>query len=181
MLKNFWGLQHPVRAMHGRRTCGRFAVGLFVVAIVPLAGASFEWSTSAAASPPLPAASRPLAAGDWPMWGGSMNRNMVADAVGLPTEWDERSGENVKWVADLGSNTYGNPVVAGGKVFVGTNNDLLRDPEVVGDKGIVMAFSEADGSFLWQMAHDKLAAGQVNDWPFQGICSSPLVEGDRLY
>ena len=68
-----------------------------------------------------------------------------------------------------------------GKIFVGTNNDLLRDPEVVGDKGVIMAFRESDGEFLWQMVHDKLESGQVNDWPFQGICSSPHVEGDRLY
>ena len=37
-------------------------------------------------------------------------------------EWDPKSGKNIKWVARLGSQTYGNPVVAGGKVFVGTNN-----------------------------------------------------------
>ena len=44
-----------------------------------------------------------------------------------------------------------------------------------------MAFREADGQFLWQMVHDKLAAGRVNDWPYQGVASSPLVEGDRVY
>ncbi len=137
------------------------------------------WGVGWSSDPVAPGSG--AAAGDWPMWGGSMDRNMVAEAGELPAEWDDRSGENVKWVADLGSSSYGNPVVAGGKVFVGTNNDLLRDLEAVGDKGIVMAFSEADGSFLWQMVHDKLAAGQVNDWPFQGICSSPLVEGERLY
>jgi outer membrane protein assembly factor BamB len=26
-----------------------------------------------------------------------------------------------------------------------------------------------------------LAAGRVNDWPFQGVCSSPMVEGDIVY
>ena len=123
----------------------------------------------------------PSAAGDWPMWGGTPSRNMVADATGLPAEWDVDTGANVKWVAALGSSSYGNPTVAGGKIFVGTNNDSLRDPAVTGDKGIVMAFRESDGEFLWQMVHDKLAAGQVNDWPFIGICSSPTVEGDRLY
>jgi outer membrane protein assembly factor BamB len=123
----------------------------------------------------------PSADGDWPMWGGTLARNMVSDATGLPAEWDTDSGSNVKWAAQLGSASYGNPAIAGGKVFVGTNNDLLRDPDVAGDKGIVMAFRESDGEFLWQMVHDKLASGQVNDWPFQGICSSPHVEGDRLY
>ena len=44
-----------------------------------------------------------------------------------------------------------------------------------------MCFRESDGKFLWQLTHDKLAAGRVNDWPKQGICSSPCVEGNRLY
>ncbi|HVF86457.1 MAG TPA: PQQ-binding-like beta-propeller repeat protein [Pyrinomonadaceae bacterium] len=118
---------------------------------------------------------------DWPMWGGTPDRNMVSRMKGLPTTWDVKSKKNVKWVAELGSQTYGNITVAGGVVFVGTNNEAKRDPKVVGDKGVLMAFKESDGSFLWQMVHDKLAQGRVNDWPFQGIASSPLVEGDRVY
>ena len=120
-------------------------------------------------------------ADDWPMWGGTPDRNMVSGETGLPAEWDVESGDNVKWVAGLGSASYGNPVVANGKVFIGTNNDGMLDPDVAGDKGIVMAFRESDGEFLWQMVHDKLESGQVNDWPYQGVCSSPVVEGDRLY
>lgn len=119
--------------------------------------------------------------GDWPMWGGRPHRNMVSDMKGLPATWDIATGKNVKWVADLGSQTYGNTVVAGGMVFVGTNNESLKDPRQPGDRGILMAFRESDGKFLWQAASEKLAAGRVNDWPYQGICSSPLVEGDRLY
>ncbi|MGH9790527.1 MAG: hypothetical protein ACRD5W_04885, partial [Candidatus Acidiferrales bacterium] len=52
--------------------------------------------------------------GDWPMWGGTPDRNMVSNMKGLPTSWDVKTGKNVKWVAALGSQTYGNPVVAGG-------------------------------------------------------------------
>ena len=63
------------------------------------------------------------------MWGGTPDRNMVSNMKGLPTEWDVKTKKNVKWVADLGSQSYGNPVVAGGMVFVGTNNELVRDPK----------------------------------------------------
>ena len=119
--------------------------------------------------------------GDWPMWGGAPDRNMVSDQTGLPAEWDVKAKRNVKWVAELGSVSYGNPVVAGGTVFVGTNNDGLRDPKQAGDRGVVLAFSAADGAFLWQMTHEKLAAGRANDWPHQGVASSPLVDGDRVY
>ena len=44
-----------------------------------------------------------------------------------------------------------------------------------------MAFRASDGEFLWQMTHEKLAAGRANDWPHQGVASSPLVDGDRIY
>jgi outer membrane protein assembly factor BamB len=121
------------------------------------------------------------ASGDWPMWGGSPERNMVSHMKGLPTTWDVKTGKNVKWVAKLGSQTYGNPVVGGGVVLVGTNNELVRDPKQPGDRGVVMAFRESDGEFLWQATHEKLSAGRVNDWPFQGVASSPLIVGDRLY
>lgn len=121
-------------------------------------------------------------AADWPMWGGSPDRNMVnTTEKGIPAQWDVRTGKNIKWVAQLGSQTYGNPVVSGGKVFLGTNNIARRQPKAPGDKGVVMCFSEKDGKFLWQLTHDKLAAGRVHDWPEQGICSSGAVEGERLY
>ena len=130
-------------------------------------------------SPPRTRAAGP--SGDWPMWGGTPIRNMVSDMKGLPVTWDIQTKKNVRWMASLGSQSYGNPVVAGGKVFVGTNNEGLRDPKQAGDRGVLMAFSEKDGSFLWQITHEKLASGRVNDWPYQGVASSPLVEGDRLY
>jgi outer membrane protein assembly factor BamB len=119
--------------------------------------------------------------GDWPMWGGTPDRNMVSNQKGMPASWDIKTKKNVKWVATLGSQSYGNPVVAGGQVYVGTNNELLRDPKQGGDRGVLMCFRESDGEYLWQHTNEKLAAGRVNDWPFQGVCSSPLVEGDRLY
>lgn len=122
-----------------------------------------------------------VSAADWVMWGGTPSRNMVSNEKGIVSSWDVKTKKNVKWVAQLGSQTYGNLVVAGGKVFVGTNNEGLRDPKQTGDKGVLMAFRESDGQFLWQMVHDKLASGRVNDWPYQGVASSPLVEGDRMY
>ena len=119
--------------------------------------------------------------GDWPMWGGTPDRNMVSNMKGLPTEWDVKTKKNVKWVADLGSQSYGNAVVAGGTVFVGTNNEGMRDPKQPGDRGVLMAFKEDTGEFLWQHTHEKLASGRANDWPYQGVASSPVVEGNKLY
>jgi outer membrane protein assembly factor BamB len=112
---------------------------------------------------------------DWPMWGGTPSRNMMSPMTGLPTTWDLKTGKNVKWVAELGSQSYGNPTVGGGVVLVGTNNEALRDPKQGGDRGVLMAFRETTGEFMWQATFEKLSAGRANDWPFQGIASSPLI------
>jgi len=119
--------------------------------------------------------------GDWPMWGGTPERNMVSSMKGIPTSWDIKTNKNVKWMAQLGSQSYGNPVVSGGQVYIGTNNELVRNPKEGGDRGVLMCFRESDGKFLWQHTNEKLPSGRANDWPYQGVCSSPLVEGDRLY
>ena len=134
-----------------------------------------------------------LQAQDWPMWGGSPDRNMVAKAKNLPIdintgtidenteEADLSEAKNVKWAVKLGSQTYGNPVVSGGVVLVGTNNESPRDKKIQGDRGNLMAFDEKTGKFLWQLVVPKLGAGKVSDWEYVGICSSPAVEGDHAW
>jgi len=121
----------------------------------------------------------PLTSQDWPMWGGNPQRNMVSAVKNLPAAWNIKTKENIKWKVDIGNTSYGNPVVADGKVFLGTNNENPKNPAVTGDKGVLMCFRESDGLFLWQAVSDKL--GQGFDWPEQGVCSSPAVEGKRLY
>ncbi|HCR15956.1 MAG TPA: hypothetical protein DIU35_00600, partial [Candidatus Latescibacteria bacterium] len=115
------------------------------------------------------------------MWGFTTERNMVSTEKNVPGKWDPETGENIKWKVALGSQTYAGPVIHGGKIFMGTNNQAPRNPKLVGDRGVIMAFNESDGEFLWQSTHTKLPAGRVNDWPQQGICSTPFIEGDRLY
>lgn len=134
-----------------------------------------------------------LQAQDWPMWGGTPTRNMVAEAKNLPTDInpgtinpenetvDLAATKNVLWVAKLGSQTYGNPVVGGGKVLVGTNNESPRDPSQTGDRGNLMCFDEKTGEFIWQLIIPKLGAGKVSDWEFVGLCSSPAIVGDKAY
>ena len=66
-------------------------------------------------------------------------------------------------------------------VLVGTNNEAPRDPKQAGDRGVLMAFDEKTGEFLWQQTHEKLPAGRANDWPYQGVASSPAIEKGRAY
>lgn len=113
------------------------------------------------------------------MWGGTAQRNMTSAMKDLPDSWDARNGTNIKWKAPIGSTSNGNPVVADGKIFLGTNNGNPRNAEIKGDKGVLMCFRESDGKFLWQAVTDKL--DRDSDWPEQGVCSSAAVEGKRLY
>ena len=130
---------------------------------------------------------------DWPMWGRTPDRNMIGEAKNLPVnvepgdyvsgtdDIDPSTTENVLWVAKLGSQAYGNVTVAGGKVFAGTNNESPRDPKQLGDRGVLMAFNEDTGEFEWQLLIPKLGAGKVSDWEYVGLCSSPAIEGNKVY
>lgn len=136
------------------------------------------------------------------MFGGANDRNMVnlidKDIPGtFPKDPEDAKktilGDTLKWKAQLGSRAYGGPIIAGGKIFCGTNNENPRnnrdrkkatDDDPKGppdDKGVVMCFDEKTGDFLWQGIFDKLPGGQVRDWPHEGICSTPVVDGDRVY
>ncbi len=157
-------------------------------------------ATKPAAAPSVGGAS------DHVMFGGSIDHNMVnlkdtnvPMQLNAQTERDDEGKEQVVkpsdsillWKASLGSLAYGGPIIAGGKVFVGTNNDLPRNPrdfittsdgdKLPIDKGVIMCFNEKDGKFLWQAIHDKLPSGMVHDWPKEGICSTPSVIGDKIY
>jgi outer membrane protein assembly factor BamB len=193
-----------------------FGAGLLVCA----GGLAFALSRSAPADRPVtaepaapeqPAKAEPppapgtAAAGetDHTMFGGTPDRNMVnlkSKLEKFPKEgpkWDDAESvkaweaEWVLWKAALGSRSYAGPIVAGGKVLVGTNNQNPRNPrdtrKAAGgeveklDKGILLCFDEKTGKFLWQAVHDKLPGGNVVDWPEIGLCSTPTVEGNRVY
>ncbi len=167
--------------------------------LVPIAAAQ---PTKGSAEGTSPVATNP-GPSDHTMFGGTLSRNMinlkdkVAKFPKAGPKWDEDeevkkwTAEWVLWSAELGSRAYGGPTVAGGKVYVGTNNerprnkrDAIKDKEGVDqpiDKGVLMTFEERTGKFLWQSIHDKLPNGNVTDWPKEGLCSAPTVEGDYVY
>ena len=121
-------------------------------------------------------------AADWPMWGGQPSCNMASETEkGLP-DWyspgnknangalDPSTAKNVKWVADLGFKTYGSPVVSQGRVFIGVTGSKY-------DEAAVLCFDENTGRlagrFVCGPSHTK-----TDNF---GVCSTPTVEGDRLY
>ena len=163
------------------------AAGVIIAARGGATGAADPAPAAAAAAPPGSGKS------DHTMFGGTPDRNMVnLAAKGVPDKFNPEDKEVLLWKADLGSRSYGGPVVAGGRVFVGTNNERPRNPDrdvarnkdgevEPTDKGILMCFDEKSGKFLWQAVHDKLESGNVNDWPKEGLCATPTIEGDRIY
>ncbi len=134
---------------------------------------------------------------DWPQWGGCDTRNMAADEKGLPAWFepgkkrsdgsgiDMQTTKNVKWVARMGTENYSTPAVSGDKIFIGTNDVNLNDPRYrPTGGGVLLCLDEATGKPLWRLVVPKLETGKGSkdyDKMELGICSSPCVEGNRVY
>lgn len=146
--------------MHSPRFPDRWPVSLVLAAVFAAAAAS---------------------AHDQPQWGQAWGRNQVSTETNLPATFDVASGRNIKWHAELGTESYSTPVVAGGRVYIGTNNNKPRDPRHRGDCGVMMCFDEATGKLLWQLVVPKRNEDPYLDWPNTGMPSPATVEGDRVY
>jgi outer membrane protein assembly factor BamB len=126
-------------------------------------------------------ASLAVDAEDRPQWGQAWDRNHVSAETGLPDSFDPETGKNIRWTAPLGSETYASPVVAHGRVFIGTNNEHPRDPENTGDRGVYLCLDEKTGELKWQLVVPKREEDIYHDWPKTGMSSPATVEGDRVY
>lgn len=119
----------------------------------------------------------------WPVYGGSPARNM-ANLVdkNIPAELviEEGKTKNLTWSAPLGSKAYGGPIIADGKVFIGTNEgeDAIDDKE---GKATMAAFDEKTGKLLWKLIYSVPNNEQFKEVVRLGMFSSPAVDGKRLY
>ena len=119
----------------------------------------------------------------WPLFGGTIHRNMVNPVeTNMPTEWDVEKGKNIKWVAELGSKAYGGPVIAGGKIFIGTNNAAPRDPAGHGRQGHPHVLPRG-GRQVPLAGGPRQAARRAGSTtgPTRASAPRPVVEGNRLY
>jgi outer membrane protein assembly factor BamB len=130
----------------------------------------------------------PLRAGDWPQWGGTAAKNMASPETQLPDSFvagrrtpdgvDIPTAKNVRWAAKVGDYCSGTPSVAGGRVFIGA---------MIAHEGVLKCFDESSGELLWQWTapcRGDLRADAMNFRQFPkglGVCSTPAVDGDRLY
>ncbi len=126
-------------------------------------------------------------AADWPMRGRDRSRNAVSPERNAPIDWElgddssvpPKPPSHVRWSARLGEQSCGDPVIARGHVWVGTDNSRPRNKAESEDASVLMCFSEKDGAFLYQYVSPRLPSQY--DWPYTGLASSPLIEGDRLW
>ena len=149
--------------------------------------------------------SRTASADDLPQWGVPWTRNMVSAEKNLPADFEpgrrpSRTGEtdlaetkNVRWAQSIGGVGYGTPIIAEGKVLVGTDNARERDPRMTGDRGVLMCFDEKNGEYQWQLNVPKMTEFRATDdpdlkkeyrfadWSRVGICSPPTVENGVAY
>jgi len=123
----------------------------------------------------------PAPAGDQPQWGQKGTRNMVSEETGLPETFDPASGAGILWTARLGTETYSTPIVAGGRVLIGTNNEHPRDPRLPEDRGVLLCLDARDGKLAWQLALSKRGPTPYWDWPKSGMASPATVDGDRVF
>jgi len=122
-----------------------------------------------------------LWAADQPQWGEAWTRNMVSREKHLPEAFDPATGRNIKWRAKLGTQTHSTPVIAGGRIYIGTNNEEPRDPKHKGDRGVFLCLDEKTGTLLWQLVVPKRDEDAYMDWPRMGMSSEATVENDRVY
>ena len=97
-----------------------------------------------------------------------------------PVDWDTTTGRNIVWSVELGHETFGRPVVAGGAVYVGTDNGRQLSPAFQEEGGVLMAFRATDGGFLWQDVAPRVERG-LREFLLPSTTSAPYVEGNRLY
>jgi outer membrane protein assembly factor BamB len=106
---------------------------------------------------------------------------MVSAESPLPASFNPDSNLNLRWSVPLGSETHSTPIVANGRIFIGTNNGNPRDPRHQGDRGVLMALDETSGRLLWQLVVPKRLEDIYFDWKNAGISSTATAEGDRVY
>jgi outer membrane protein assembly factor BamB len=120
-----------------------------------------------------PAVPEAVAEEAWPRFLGP-NKNNVSNAKGLPLEWQDKKGKNIKWKVPLPGEGWSSPVVADGRIYCTTALD--------GGKSLrALCVSFADGKLLWDVEVLKVDEPPPKHARNSYASPTPLLEGDRLY
>ena len=116
-------------------------------------------------------------------WGNNLSPNSVSTARNLPSEL---TTSNLLWEVRLGTHQYSIPTIARGKVYVGINDlGVQRDGYQPSGGGAVVCLDLKTGNTDWTLPVPRVADGTTAPNYFDhwkcGICSGPVVVGERIY
>lgn len=116
-------------------------------------------------------------------WGGSDSPNCVSAARGLPATLE---GVQPLWEIRLGTHQYSIPTVDRGHLFVGINDGgVTRGGYRPSGGGAVVCLDLASHRPVWCLPIPRNMEGVKAPYHFDqfrcGVCSGPLVEGDRVF
>ncbi len=116
-------------------------------------------------------------------WGGGSSPNMVSTARNLPSD-----PGNIPplWELPLGGHQYSIPTIDRGRIYIGADDVGIDRPGYKPSKGgAVICIDQATGKLIWRLAIPRYMPGVKPPFHFDqwgcGICSGPLVDGDRVY
>ncbi len=125
-----------------------------------------------------PAAGAPLI-----RWGAGVSSNNASDARNLPA--DPNSVAPL-WEIKLGTHQYSIPTIDRGRIYIATDDAGVDRPgyKPTGG-GVLRCVDQVTGKLIWQFITPRYMAGVKAPYHYDqwkcGICSGPLVEGDRVY
>jgi outer membrane protein assembly factor BamB len=128
-----------------------------------------------------------LLAGDWPGWRGPTGQG-ISDEKGLPTEWDAKTGKNVRWKAPLPGggkarpdHNQSSPIVVRGKVFVTASVWPAGSTPKDFPEHHVLCFDAAKGTQLWDSTVAHGPWSRASDLRGGYTVPTPASDGERVF
>ncbi|MCX6874694.1 MAG: PQQ-binding-like beta-propeller repeat protein [Verrucomicrobia bacterium] len=116
-------------------------------------------------------------------WGGSSSPNMASTARNLPAD----PGHTVPlWEIKTGTHQYSIPTLDRGRILIAANDaGINRAGFESAGGGVVMCVEQATGKLIWQLPIPRCLEGIKAPYHFDqwncGVCSGPVVDGNRVY
>jgi len=145
------------------------------------------------------AASQPVRAGDpqfdWPQWRGPIGTG-VSTAGDPPLEWDEHSGQNIRWKLELPGRGHSTPIIWGDRIFVTTAlgiGDPLAPrysklpgahdniPVTQRQRFMVIGVDRRDGSILWKHTVREALPHEGHHETASFASNSAVTDGKLVY
>jgi outer membrane protein assembly factor BamB len=109
---------------------------------------------------------------NWPGWRGLRGDGTSAE-LNVPTEWDGKSGENIRWKTAIPGSGYSSPIIHGDRIFL-TSCDETEQTR------LLHCVDRTSGQLLWTR--------EVLESPLEGVhklngraSGTPATDGELVY